>query len=276
MNEALQIGRDIALALLGGVVGSFGGALGAQRIVERTAQRKDLLMELRNTNALIQLCFSACNSALQFRSQFSRDLLNELKADQEAFRYMLKGNIKLHPGDELYLHLNFQRFPPPVIPIGAIQEILHSRVSVVGRTLAAASELMSAAERLTNTVLERDAILEKFVDESIPKAEAKWVYLGIRPAKDGVTDQRYPDIVESIDFYASHIAFFSHILCGDLMEHAGKVRGELLKNFKRLRGIPEVSRVSFEGPLKLGLLPPDSDFEKWLRGFQIVGRSSEL
>ena len=43
--------RDFLIAVAGSLAGAFAGAWGAQRIAERGKNRKELLEEIRNTNA---------------------------------------------------------------------------------------------------------------------------------------------------------------------------------------------------------------------------------
>lgn len=273
MDELTLLASNVAIAFVGGLVGAAGGAWGAQRIVEKTSIRKELLSELRSVNALIQLGASVCNTAIGFRSQFSRSLHENLVQKQNDIEYV--ENLHLIGGDQIYLQFDFQRFPSPEAPIEIIQEILHSKISNSGRTIAAASEMYAALRGLGKVVQERDFMIQRFVSGEIPKDKAHYVYLGLRQEDVLVTDVTYPKLVESIDSFAQDLAFFSHILCVDLVAHGHKVRNALINILRKKShsSIPRVSTIDFSRPLNAGFLPPDKNYAKWLAGFHLTDSS---
>ena len=78
-------------------------------------------------------------------------------------------------------------------------------------------------------------------------------------------NQEFPDLVEAIYSYVDDLAFFSSLLCGDLMKHGAKVREALVKGLSKQ--VPHVSEVDFAGPLKSGLIPSDSQYKDWVNAF---------
>ncbi|WP_208908825.1 hypothetical protein [Paracidovorax avenae] len=126
-------------AFIGGFFGSAGGAWGAQRIAERASIRKESLLELRNINAAIQLAFSICNTALAYRQQFSKGLWEKLQQDKDDVQVLKL--MRLHDGDIIHISMDLRMFPIPSPPIGALKELVLSKIEVMGRPVSAVSEL---------------------------------------------------------------------------------------------------------------------------------------
>lgn len=265
--ELIDLFAALGTALVGGFVGAAGGAWGAQRIAEKEVSRKELMAELRNTNAAIQLAFSVCNVALAYRSQFSKGLaenLQEKRLDIEICR-----KIRLHEGDQLYIELDLRKFPIPTVPVDALKEILFSKVSVVGRELAALNEIESAR----NTLREADRVRNEFVDKRSNGEHASvkdvFSYLGLKRS-DGVTDETYYTAVASIDSCAKDLIFFGHLLCEDLTRHGEALRKKLVKwNSGKDSGIQRVSAADFSGPQAAGLMPTAEEYAIWTHAFKM-------
>lgn len=251
-------------AVIGGFFGSAGGAWGAQRIAEKSAKRKDAIAELRNVNAALQLAFSICNTALAYRKQFSKPLMEKIKQDREDFEVVR--TIKLRQGDEFYLQMDLRKFQPPVIPINSLRDIVYSKISAVGKMLSATAEIESAHSGLIEANRQRDA----FIDQATGGGTDPFVYLGFRN-NGGILDERYYTWVCGLDQYASDIAFFSLVACRDLETYGDIVRKKLVAlHGGRDEGIPRVSAIDFSGAEASGLLPAEKDYEKWTRGFTDV------
>lgn len=64
----------------------------------------------------------------------------------------------------------------------------------------------------------------------------------------GHINQEYPDLVSTIHSYVNGIAFFSTLLCDDLVAHGNVL---LVAFSKRVgQGAPKISKVDFENPVK--------------------------
>ncbi|WP_208908827.1 hypothetical protein [Paracidovorax avenae] len=93
-------------------------------------------------------------------------------------------------------------------------------------------------------------------------------YLGIKK-NDGPLDERYCTWVSCLDTYAADIAFFSQIICHDLQMQGSMVRDRLVRlNGKKTTGIPRVNAVDFSAEGVKKYFPPESDYERWTRGFR--------
>jgi hypothetical protein len=265
MAEWIQITRDLMIALVGGLVGAAGGAWGAQAIAESSARRKERLTELRNVNALIQLSGSACNIALGYRKQFSIELLDNLKTERKKFDEAKRNRQRFK--EEYHLKMNLLRFPIPSIPIMRMEEILFSRISSTGRELSIMQQIELSLQGLVEASNERSKLVEMFSSNSIEKSVAPYMYLGVRQP-DGTTDQSYPSLVEALDTYAQDVAFFTHMLCSDLVAYGGRLRKKIIEESSFFDGsVPRVSEIDFSSAQANGLLPSSEGYESWLAGF---------
>lgn len=258
-------------AFIGGFFGSAGGAWGAQRIAERVAVRKESLLELRNINAAIQLAFSTCNTALAYRQQFSKGIWEKLKQDKDDVEVVK--SFRLHEGDSIHVSMDLRMFPIPSPPIGALKDLVLSKIDVLGRTVSAVSKLEQALVGMAEASEQRNDFI-KSNDHGTGINGFK--YLGIKN-NGGPLDERYCTWVSCLDAYAADVAFFSKIICHDLQKQGGMVRDRLvILNGKKATGIPKVNAVDFSAEGVRKYLPPDSNYERWTRGFRDTKVDSPL
>lgn len=268
------LNSNLSIAFVGGLTGAFGGALGAQRIVERSKQRDEWLRELRNTNAATMVAFSACNAALATKKQHVEPLrtgFNEaraalLKFQSERATGQRQGNTEYH------VQLDLRVFPAPVVPMETLKSLVFEKLSAVGRPLALVSVLEQSLAGARDAAARRELLVERFASGGIPENLIANFYFGLK-LPNGHLSQEHPDLVEGIYSYMDDIAFFSALLCADLMAHGNRLHAAFTKRFGM--GAPRVSSVDFSGPRKSGLIPPDSQYSDWLRAFtEIEGTPS--
>ena len=249
------------------LAGAFAGAVAAQRIAGKGKFREELIKEFQSTNAAISLTTAAACLALALKKQHVKALKNSYDDDQKNFKAhkekiygrQIAANTPFKMSPNL-LHL--QGISPPT---ATIQDIILSRLSTVGRTIAAVTALSDSVENLNGALSKRNELLNTFKNKKFPEgATFNHMYLGL-PYGESSTNLEYGGSVEAIYLYTDDIIFFSIKLCEDLRDH-----GEILKKrYKsRLRGNPpRISTVDFEKPRQDGLVPKDEDYENWLSGF---------
>lgn len=264
---------NFSIAFVGGLTGAFGGALGAQRIVERTRQREEWLRELRNTNAATMVAFSACNAALATKKQHTEPLRKKFNEAKEA---LLKFQAERASGQrqgnaEYHVELDLKVFPAPVVPIETLKDLVFQRLSAVGRPLALVSVLEQSLAGARDAVAKREALVQRFATGQIPEQLTAHFYFGLK-LPNGHVSQEHADLVEGVYSYVDDIAFFSALLCSDLMEHGERLRAAYVKRYGN--DAPQVSKVDFAGPKGSGLIPPDSQYSDWLRAFARPDASS--
>lgn len=257
---------NFSIAFIGGLTGAFGGALGAQRIVERARQREDWLRELRNTNAATMVAFSACNAALATKKQHTEPLRKKfLEAKEALLKFQAERASGQRQGNaEYHVELDLKVFPAPVVPIETLKDLVFQRLSAVGRPLALVSVLEQSLAGTRDVVAKREALVQRFASGQIPEQLTAHFYFGLK-LPNGHVSQEHADLVEGVYSYVDDIAFFSALLCADLMEHGERLRAGYVKRYGK--GAPQVSKVDFAGPKGSGLMPPESQYNDWLRAF---------
>lgn len=261
------LNSNIAIAFVGGFAGAIGGALGAQRIVERSRKREERLKELRYTNAAIMVAHTVCNAALALKKQHVQPMREEFtksRADLEAFKAKRSAK-QIAPDVEFQLHMDMRTYPAPIVPIETLKHIVFQEISAVGRPLALVAVIEQSLIGLNAAIAKREALIQRFASGEIPEDKHPHYYFGL-PLQGGHINQEYPDLVEAIYSYVDDLAFFGYQLCVDLMKHGTKVREALVAK-KSSKQLARVSEVDFSGPVKTGLIPPDSQYGDWVNAF---------
>lgn len=259
------LNSNFAIALISGFAGAFAGALGAQRIVERGRHREEMLKELRNTNAAIMVAFSGCNTGLALKKQlvqpmYEKFLREKKKLENFLDRYtagQIQGNAEYHFVADL------QIFTAPEVPVETLKDLIFNKISADGRALACVSELEKSVVNLKSSVLERQHLVQKFAEGSVPGDKVQYYYFGI-PLASGHVHREYSDVIESIHCYLNDVVFFSSLLCTDLVSHGNKMHKAFTSKFGK--GAPSVNIPDFSGPRAKGLIPPDTEYIDWLNG----------
>lgn len=264
------INSNFAVAFVGGLTGAFGGALGAQHIAERAKRREELLKELRNTNAAIMVSFSICNAALALKKQHVlplKELFLKEKDALLAFKEKRKMGEVLKDAEHR-IAADLRTFPALTVPIDTLKSLVYERISAYGRPLATVSVLEQALVGLTEGIRRRDEMVNRFTSRAIPAEHFPQYYFGL-PLATGDTNQEYPDLVEGIYSYVDDVAFFSSLLCVDLIKHGQAVRTALTKRSEK--NVPKVSTADFSGPKAKTLIPSEDQYSDWINSFTEIG-----
>jgi len=260
------LNSNIAIAFIGGLTGAFGGALGAQHIVERSKRRDDLLKELRNTNAAAMVAFVICNAAISLKSQHVQPMHEQFTREKEALRIFKEQRAtgQIQGNAEYRYKADLRAFPAPTVPIETLKNLLFQKISAYGRPLALVSVIEQSLISLREAIEKRDILVQRFASGSIPTEQIPQYYFGM-PLPSGDTNQEYPDLVEAIHSYIDDIAFFSALLCADLIAHGNRAHEAFTKKFGK--GALKVITADFSGPRQKGLIPPETQYANWLNAF---------
>lgn len=256
------INSNFGVALTGGAIGAFGGAVGAQYITERGARRREYLSEIKQTNKAILISSQICNSALAIKKQFVQPLSENYSQTRADIEYSSK--LKLLEGDQIYVELDLVKFPAPSLPMEALRNLVFSSLSVVGKELSAVTEIERAHVGLAHAVSQRDLFIDRISIGKISENK-HLLYLGMG-LPGGRTDTTYPDLIQAIAEYTDDLAFFSGTLCEDLMAHGERLADEFCKQFRHLKR-PHVSSADFSEPRRTRLLVSNDGYEGWLGQF---------
>ncbi len=182
------VNTQFASTIISSFAGAIAGAYGAHYIAEHTKYKKDLLKEIRNTNAAIMLCFDIVNSYLAMKKQLVKpmyDNYNKTKGDLEEFKQ------KKEPRGQFHFQADFQTLDPIVVPINILQKLIYEKISLNGRSLAAFSSLSRAKQSLENYIVSRNEFIEVCKNADSDNYATAVIYFGLKDEL-GNTDMTYP------------------------------------------------------------------------------------
>ncbi len=257
------LGSTLIISFASALAGAYAGAAAAQRQIERSRNREELLKELRSTNAAVMVSFTICNTALGVKKQLVLPLYERFIQDRAAFlAFLEQRRTGQRQGNAPFVFTaDLHEFQAPVLPTETLKHLVFDRISAFGKPLGLVSLVENAAIGLGAAVAKRSRLIERFAEHRPPESEWPWHYFGER-LQSGHTHKEYADLVEVMHSYTNDVIFFSAQLCGELVEHGKAVRTGFNKRFGK--GAPHVSEPDFSGPRKTGLFPPESDYSSWL------------
>jgi hypothetical protein len=256
------LGSTFSVSFISALAGAAGGALGAQRVIERMKRKDELLKELRNTNAAIMVAFTITNTTLAMKKQLVKPMQDRFNTDLAAFvQYRSERTSGMKQGNTPFtIQADIKTFLPPVIPTETLKTLIYERISAHGKPLSLVSLVEGAAVGLANSLEERRRLIAEL--KSVSPTDSEWIYryLGERsPA--GQTHREYADLTEVISSYTNDLLYFSAALATELVKHGEAVRSAFTEKYGK--GAPNVSSPDFSGPRKTGLFPPESDYGSW-------------
>lgn len=255
-------------SLVGALAGAFFGARAAQNTAERSKQKDQLLSQIRATNAAISASFVFCNILISLKRQHVKPIYETFVAKRaELAEVHEKRRLGQLSADQPFVFTaDLRTLQMPLLPIQLIERIVFDKLSVIGRPLALTTSLSGVASTLADLMQQRRALIERF--KRIPPGKQELVaalYFGRSFAEDRVSTE-YADNLEALFNQTDDGIFFSQLLCRDLME-SGEIA---LKEYKRLskKSTEHISKIDFRQASELGLMPDESKYQDWLRGFQ--------
>lgn len=272
-NGKALLNSAFTISLIGALAGAYAGARAAQRITERSKEREQLLSQIRSTNAATMVAFSACNAGLAVKKQHSQPMYEEfVRAKVELQTLRQQRATGQRQGKTEYTFVADMRvFPAPSAPIETLKDLVFHRISASGRPLALVAVLEQSFAGVKEMIAKRDALIHRFASGAVPKELVPNYYFGM-PLPSGDINREYPDLIEGIHSYVDDIAFFSSLLCTDLVAHGNRAHAAYTKQFGK--GAPRVSTADFTGPRAKALIPPDTQYADWLNAFAEQGEKA--
>jgi hypothetical protein len=261
---ATALNSNFSIAAVGGLVGAFGGAMGAQQIVEVSRRRQAITSDINAINSAVMLSLAVCNTALGFKKQLVGPLytvfVEQKRRFLEAFESFKAGSPM--PA-QFHFTADLTTFQAPVIPTEALRDLVLLKSSGYGKATVLVPLVENAAIGLQASIAKRDELISRFKSGQISDAERHWFYFGVK-APDGHQHREYSDIVEVMHSYNNDLIYFSVALCEALSEYGKSLVSRTAWSRKHA---PKVHEVDFSGPRKKGLVPPDADyasFQGWI------------
>ncbi len=268
-DAADQFSKNAAFAtLMSGAFGAFFGAVGAQVITSRYQTKQSVVAELNNVRAALMLCFSICNRFVALKRQLVLPMRNRyVHARQEYDLFKEQAQVHVGPARLVYeLPADFRTISPVTLPSTILERQLFEKISISGRALAAAVDLLGAFDGLKKSIGDRnDLIAELHKRSPLPAKELTELYFGITTA-DGATDARFSATVENIFRQTDDCILFSRLLAGDLTDYGRRLRRRYAWRY-RLR-VPKFVAADWSIAERQGLMPEAAEYPDWLRGFK--------
>lgn len=253
-------------AMVGALAGAGIGAWAAGYISEKNKKREQLTKEIRDTNAAIVLALGVMTSGIKLKKQHVKALKEDYEEQRKKCREILAiiaaGQATTESAD-----INLLELPEIAPPVAHLQEIVFSRLSTIGRTLASVTELADGVINLNAALKRRNDLITRMKNRDFPPGATKvHFYFGLKYGH-GETNEEYRDSIEGINFYTNDIIFFGSELYADLREHAESLVARF--NESRLGGeAPKVQEVDLSEARQNGWIPPAEDYIAWTSGFQ--------
>lgn len=252
-------------AFLSSLAGAGLGVLGAQRVSERAARRKELRDALNQSNALVALSTTIVNQSLSTKKQHISPLSKTFFLDRKEAE---ENNEIIISGGQTTGHIHFRaemvHITPLTVPIEALKSLTFASQLIPGRALALAAMIEQSLTELSHAVNMRATQIELLRGKEMSPDVFMQTYFGLRRA-DGSIDSMYHDTMVAISQYTDDVAFFSSEFAEELQLHGTRVRDKLLLITK---DVGKVSNVDFSEARNSGILPPKANYESWLSGFR--------
>lgn len=251
--------------LIAAGAGAFAGALGAQAIISRTEKRQELTSELNSVRAALMLCFSICNTFVSLKRQHVRPIRNNyVAAQQEHEAFQERATMA---ADGVYeLHAELRTLSPPKVPIEILERYVFERISISGRALAAAAQLIGAIDGTFKSIAYRNELVREFQTANLSPRSLTEKYLGLTTAH-GAADERFRHSVTGLYEQTDDCIFFARILADDLLAYGNRLRLRLPWKDRLLR-VRKLQPADWTIAERSGLLPTDEQYADWLRGFR--------
>lgn len=111
-------------------------------------------------------------------------------------------------------------------PIQPLKPLVFEKLSLVGRPLSAFAYLETSLSGLNDLIQQRAELVREFSRANQASQEFAFRYCGLT-LPDGNVDQRYHDVVISIDSYTRDVIFFAVTLSEGLLAHGNRIRDAL-------------------------------------------------
>jgi hypothetical protein len=253
---------DLFRTLIAAAFGTFAGAW----ISSRAQRKREIVSQINNIVAAMELSVSFCNQFMGFKRQITRPLKKRFSEAKEKF----EKDVAQHrqTGTTVSVQADLQMIPEFNLPTKALEQWTLEKISIRGRSLGAAVELLAAIDALQAVIQARNELLDEFrrAPGGIP-ANFPFIYFGLRlpSGQSGIVDARNSNNIDGLETYTDHCIFYSKLLSDDLLKRANK----LIRRHKwRYRlGFKEIQSPIWTRAVAEKLIPPDEQFADWLGGF---------
>lgn len=247
-------------ALISAGFGAGIGAWMAGHIARSTKLREELLAELRSIDVAITLCASVIDVAGALKKQHVLGLLSRYESDLARFAQYKAAEKREGPFPLLIDNLRLQAIAPPIVEL---QILVLKEISVSPNGVKSMIALADAVGNLNGMIDTYNALLGMFRNGGLPAGFLPEHYYLALPV-GGVVNNEYGSAVRGIATYTDDVIFFACKLADCVTSQGIKVRDR----FEALSGEKHLIRRIDTFEENTGLIPPDSAYEGWMRGWE--------
>jgi hypothetical protein len=243
--------------------GAFAGAFAASR----AHNKRTIVAELNALSAAHELSVSIANRFMAFKRQQALPLKQDferIKAEYNNHQTMIQNGGAQN--QVFHFTADFQSLSLLAMPGAALEKMIFEKTLIRGRALAALVELVGAIDGLAISINARNEMVEERRNKQSSDKERLEFFLGLRTST-GTIDGRFATNIASINAQTDDGIFFAKTLASDIIRYANAVRNREGWTY-RLR-LPKMAETDWSHPKKIGMLPKDEEYEKWLRGFPL-------
>ena len=253
-------------SLLAAMAGAWGGAQAAQRIAEKGKLQDTLVQEIQNTNAAVELVAMVTGSYFNLKGQIVVPLVTEYEAVRTEAHRQYAIRQASPPGQTwppIRLGMNMQTIGPMHVSFDRLEDIVLSKLSVVGRIRPLMVMMVQSAHSLDTTIGERNAMVLRARAEGTLSGENPAKMFGL-PIASGI-DLSFGQNVAALKSQTDDCIQFGLMLADDLKRHGAELRASYEKQFRGK--VPAIVSLSWDEPAKRGLLPSAVEYDDWRSGF---------
>ncbi|TEF29283.1 hypothetical protein IPC1486_06190 [Pseudomonas aeruginosa] len=158
--------------IIGALAGAGIGALAAGYISEKQKTREQLTKEIRDTNAAIVLALGVMNCGIALKRQYVKSLKEDYDEQRKKSREIIARMASGEPQTEIPT-INLLELHEIAPPVANLQEIVLSRLSTAGKSLASVTALTDAVINLNTALKRRNELITRFKNKDFPPGARK-------------------------------------------------------------------------------------------------------
>jgi hypothetical protein len=232
----------------------------------RRETKRLVIAELNTINAARALCFSICNKFINLKEQHILNLHREYHMDRElvmATRDAAESGVRVDP---IEVPFNLQTLTPIWLPLHTLERLVFEKVSIRGRALVAAVEVISCIDALEKSISHRNDLIADFKKEPMSQRTMMERYFGLRVPQIDMVDERFASSVGALYNQTDDCIFFSRILADDLFEYGVYLRNRFAWRYRL--PVPKLTRYDWTPAETKGLIPNRNRYANWLQAFR--------
>ncbi len=242
----------------------FGAGVGAWmagRIAERAKQKEELSDEINSIDVAITICASIIDLAGALKNQYSSKIQGDLNAALASFTAHIENENRNSPFELIIENRKLQTVEPPILEL---QSLVFKQMTPTPNGVKSIIALKDSVANLNGMICAYNVLLEAFKKGDLPYGfKPAHYYLSI--PVNGVVNNEYKSAVDGIATYTDDVLFFAHKLSQCLTLQGIKASVA----FQKLTGEKRIIRKLELFDKNTSLIPSDSSYEAWMRGWEI-------